>query len=87
MDARSLASVIGEEELSAVDKKYIQFGRLFEARFVSQSSDDNRTIEQSLDLGWELLSHLPKNELDRVDDETLNAHYIDNIEEYEAKKG
>ena len=75
MDARSLASVIGEEELSAVDKKYIQFGRLFESKFVSQSSDDNRTIEQSLDLGWELLSCLPKNELDRVDDETLNAHY------------
>ncbi len=87
MDARSLASVIGEEELSSVDKKYIQFGRLFEERFVRQSSEDNRTIEQSLDLGWELLSHLPKNELDRVDDETLNAHYIDNIEEYESKKG
>ncbi len=87
MDARSLASVIGEEELSAVDKKYIQFGRLFEERFVKQGSDDNRSIEQSLDLGWELLSHLPKSELDRVDDETLNAHYIDNIEEYESKKG
>ena len=87
MDARSLASVIGEEELSTVDKKYIQFGRLFEERFVKQGSDDNRSIEQSLDLGWELLSHLPKSELDRVDDETLNAHYIDNIEEYEAKKG
>ncbi len=85
MDARSLASVIGEEELSAVDKKYIQFGRLFEARFVNQGSDDNRSIEQSLDLGWQLLSHLPKSELDRVDDETLNAHYIDNIEDYEAK--
>ncbi|MBQ7522642.1 MAG: V-type ATP synthase subunit B, partial [Clostridia bacterium] len=87
MDARSLASVIGEEELSAVDKKYIQFGRLFEERFVKQGSDDNRSIEQSLDLGWELLSHLPKSELDRVDDETLNAHYIDNIEEYESKNG
>ena len=86
MDARSLASVIGEEELSAIDKKYIQFGRLFEERFVRQRSDDNRDIEQSLDLGWELLSHLPKSELDRVDDETLNAHYIENIEDYEAKQ-
>ena len=86
MDARSLSSVIGEEELSAVDKKYIQFGRLFEQRFVKQGRNDNRTIEQSLDLGWELLSHLPKSELDRVDDETLNAHYIDNIEERDARQ-
>ncbi len=86
MDARSLSSVIGEEELSAVDKKYIQFGRLFEQRFVKQGKNDNRTVEQSLDLGWELLSHLPKSELDRVDDETLNAHYIDNIEERDARK-
>lgn len=86
MDARSLASVIGEEELSSVDKKYMQFGKLFEEHFVNQGSTTNRTIEQSLELGWELLSHLPKNELDRVDDETLNAHYIDNIEERERQE-
>lgn len=86
MDARSLSSVIGEEELSAVDKKYIQFGRLFEQRFVKQGRNDNRTIEQSLDLGWELLSHLPKSELDRVDDETLNAHYMADIEERDARR-
>lgn len=86
MDARSLSSVIGEEELSAIDKKYIKFGKLFEDKFVNQGPKANRTIEQSLDLGWELLSHLPKNELDRVDDETLNAHYIENIEEKEAAK-
>lgn len=86
MDARSLSSVIGEEELSPVDKKYIEFGKLFEERFVNQGNKANRTIEQSLDLGWELLSHLPKNELDRVDDETLNAHYIENIEEREAEE-
>lgn len=84
MDARSLSSVIGEEELSAVDKKYMKFGKLFEEHFVNQGSNANRTIEQSLDLGWRLLSHLPKNELDRVDDAVLNAHYIENIEEYEA---
>ncbi|MEE1282085.1 MAG: V-type ATP synthase subunit B, partial [Acutalibacteraceae bacterium] len=85
MDARSLSSVIGEEELSAVDKKYMKFGKLFEEQFVNQGSTANRSIEQSLDLGWRLLSHLPKNELDRVDDTILNAHYIENIEEYEAK--
>lgn len=86
MDARSLAAVIGEEELSPIDKKYIQFGKLFEEKFVNQGSSANRTIEQSLDLGWELLSYLPKSELDRVDDETLNAHYIENIEELEVTK-
>lgn len=84
MDARSLASVIGEEELSAIDKKYMNFGKLFEEQFVNQGSKANRSIEQSLDLGWRLLSHLPKSELDRVDDAVLNAHYIENIEEYEA---
>lgn len=84
MDARSLSSVIGEDELSPVDKKYIEFGKLFEARFVNQGNNVNRTIEQSLDLGWELLSHLPKNELDRVDDKILDAHYIPDIEEKEA---
>ena len=72
--------------MSAIDKKYIKFGKLFEDKFVNQGPKANRTIEQSLDLGWELLSHLPKNELDRVDDETLNAHYIENIEEKEAAK-
>lgn len=75
IDARSLASVIGEEELSPIDKKYIEFGKLFENRFVNQGFNENRSIEQSLDLGWELLSTLPRNELDRVDDAILNKYY------------
>lgn len=76
IEARSLASVIGEEELSANDKKYLEFGRLFESNFVNQGFTENRSIEQSLDLGWELLSTLPREELDRVDDETLDKHYL-----------
>ncbi|WP_312692983.1 V-type ATP synthase subunit B [Caproiciproducens sp.] len=75
MDARSLASVIGEEELSPVDKKYIEFGKLFESQFVNQGFNENRTIDQSLDLGWNLLSTLPRSELDRVDDATLEKYY------------
>lgn len=75
IDARSLASVIGEEELSDTDKKYIEFGRLFEQTFVNQGFDENRTINQSLDLGWKLLSTLPRSELDRVDDELLDKYY------------
>lgn len=74
-DARSLASVIGEEELSDVDKKYLEFGRKFEQYFIRQSENENRTIEYTLDLGWKLLSLLPKEELDRVDDEMLAKHY------------
>jgi V/A-type H+-transporting ATPase subunit B len=75
MDARSLASVIGEEELSPTDKKYIEFGKLFEAQFVNQGSHENRTIDQSLDLGWKLLCTLPREELDRVDDAILDKYY------------
>lgn len=75
IDARALASVIGEEELSPIDKKYIEFGKLFESRFVNQGFTENRSIEQSLDLGWELLSTLPRAELDRVDDAVLDIYY------------
>ncbi len=78
IDARSLASVIGEEELSPTDKKYIEFGRLFESKFVNQGFNENRSIEQSLDLGWELLSTLPRAELDRVDDALLDQYYKGN---------
>ena len=74
-DARALASVIGEDELSPTDKKYIEFGRRFESRFLSQRSTENRSIEQTLNLGWELLSTLPREELDRVDDELLDRYY------------
>ena len=74
-EARSLASVIGEEELSPNDKKLLEFGRLFDQKYVNQGPDENRTIDQTLDLGWELLSTLPREELDRVDDKMLDEHY------------
>ena len=74
-DARALASVIGEEELAPADKKYILFGRLFEKHFVNQGTLENRTIEQTLNLGWQLLSILPKEELDRCDSSTLERYY------------
>lgn len=74
-EARSLASVIGEEELSPNDKKLIAFGRLFDQKYINQGYYENRTIDQTLDLGWELLSTLPREELDRIDDKTLAAHY------------
>ena len=74
-DARSLASVIGEEELSDTDRQYIVFGEQFEKHFICQDFDEDRQLDETLDLGWELLSLLPKSELDRVDDELLEQHY------------
>ena len=73
-DAKALASVIGEEELSASDKRVMEFGRAFEQKFVGQGNT-NRTIEETLDLGWELLSMLPREELDRVDQVMLDHYY------------
>ena len=74
-DARSLASVIGEEDLSATDKLYIQFGRKFDSLYLNQLKSDNRTIDMTLDLGWQLLSLLPKEELDRIDPKLLEQKY------------
>lgn len=74
-DARSLSSVIGEEELSDVDRQYIKFGIQFEKHFISQGFNEDRTIEETLDLGWALLSLLPKSELDRIDSELLDKKY------------
>lgn len=73
--AKSLASVIGEDELSDNDKLLMKFGKEFEAKFINQGFEENRTIEQTLNLGWELLSMLPRKELDRVDDAILDKHY------------
>lgn len=86
MDARSLASVIGEEELSPTDKKYIEFGKRFEAQFVNQGANENRTIDQSLDLGWRLLATLPREELDRVDTATLDKYYEKAKEQEKSEK-
>lgn len=74
-DVRSLASVIGEEELGEVDRRYLQFGRAFEREFVNQSLTENRTIEQTLEIGWRLLSMLPREELTRVSLDELKQFY------------
>ncbi|GCA67242.1 V-type ATP synthase subunit B [Mediterraneibacter butyricigenes] len=74
-DARNLASVIGEDELSPIDKKYLAFGKDFEERYIGQGPDENRTIQETLDLGWELLGQLPREELDRVDTKILDKYY------------
>ena len=72
---RSLASVIGEEELSSIDQKYLQFGRGFEQDFVRQDSNENRSIEQTLTIGWRLLSILPREELTHIREAELDKYY------------
>jgi V/A-type H+-transporting ATPase subunit B len=74
-DVRNLASVIGEEELTPLDKQYMEFGEAFERRFVSQAKNEERTIEETLELGWKVLSLLPVEELHRVTDEELETYY------------
>lgn len=74
-DARSLASVIGEEELSDTDRAYMQFGRLFEDNFLNQGFEENRSMDETLELGWDLLCTLPKSELDRIDEKLLVEKY------------
>lgn len=74
-DAKALASVIGEDELSDSDKLIMNFGKEFEKQFINQGINENRSIEETLDLGWTLLSMLPKSELDRIDDKLLDKYY------------
>ena len=80
-DARNLASVIGEDELSPIDKKYLEFGKEFEEKYIGQGMNENRTMEETLDLGWKLLGRLPREELDRVDTKILDKYYKPSEEE------
>lgn len=74
-DVRNLASVIGEEELTPLDHKYLEFGEFFERKFVGQGKDEERSIERTLDLGWEALQLLPEDELHRVTEEEIKKYY------------
>ena len=71
---RNLASIIGEEELSDLDKKYLEFGNRFESEFLTQGEYEDRTIEQTLEIGWNCLSVLPREELFRIKDEFINKY-------------
>lgn len=73
---RSLAAIVGEEELSDLDKIYLEFGNSFEEEFLSQGENENRTIEETLEKGWRMLSILPQEELYRVRREDIDRYYI-----------
>ena len=73
-EAKELMTILGEAALSPTDLLYAKFADEFEKRYVSQGFDENRTIEQTLDLGWELLRMLPRSELKRIKPEMLNKY-------------
>lgn len=72
---RALSEIVGKSGLSDIDLKYLEFGDLFEQRFLKQGYEENRTLDQSLDLAWEILSTLPESELTKIKEETLKKHY------------
>jgi len=80
-NARELAMVLGESALSPMDVRYVRFAEEFERRYVQQGEDENRTIERTLEIGWELLGLLPKSELKRVRDEFIERYYAPRGEE------
>ncbi|PIN85339.1 MAG: V-type ATP synthase subunit B, partial [Candidatus Diapherotrites archaeon CG11_big_fil_rev_8_21_14_0_20_37_9] len=73
-DLRSLSAVVGEEALSEIDRNYLKFADAFEEKFIKQGHEENRTIEQTLDVGWELMAMLPETELKRVKIEHLEKY-------------
>ncbi len=75
-DAKELMEILGEDSVSKLDLKYIKFANLFEKKFLNQGFYENRTIEQTLNIGWELLKTLPKTELKRIDEKLLEKYYV-----------
>lgn len=74
-EIRSLSQIIGEDDLGEVEKLYLKFGRELESKFISQGKNENRSINETLDLGWHILSILPVTELDRVKSELIEKYY------------
>lgn len=86
-DAKSLSSIVGAEALSEIDKKFMHFGDEFEKRFVTQGFYESRTIEDTLNIGWDLLSMLPESELTRVKSEFVKKYYKQQQHAQEHEKG
>ena len=81
-EAKELSSILGDAALTETDKKYAQFAEEFEKQYVSQGFDTNRSIEETLDIGWQLLKILPKSELKRIRDEYIQK-YLENEDKTE----
>lgn len=74
-DARELAVILGAAALSPLDQKYLRFAEEYEQRYISQGEHENRSIEETLDLGWELLKLLPRGEMKRIDPARLDKYW------------
>ncbi|MEM4593294.1 MAG: V-type ATP synthase subunit B, partial [Sulfolobales archaeon] len=72
---RELSAIVGTESLSLRDKRYLEFADLFERKFINQGEYERRTFEQTLDLGWEMLSLLPEEELKQISPQTLKKYH------------
>jgi len=83
-DLRDLVNIVGREALSERDNRFLDFADRFEEEFVQQGTTTNRDIDETLDIGWELLSMLPKEELNRIDEEFIEERYIEEEEAVEA---
>jgi len=77
-EAKELMTILGEAALSDIDKLYAKFSEEFEKQYVSQGYDENRSIEETLNLGWKLLSILPKSELKRIKPELIEKYLPEN---------
>ncbi len=76
-DAKELMVILGEAALTEMDKLYAKFADEFEKVYVSQGFETNRPIEETLDIGWQMLSILPRSELKRISDKFLDQYYIE----------
>jgi len=74
-DLRGLVAIVGKEALSERDLKFLEFADLFEENFVTQGRNENRTIAETLDIGWKILAHLPENQLNRIDNKYINKYH------------
>jgi V/A-type H+-transporting ATPase subunit B len=84
-DARSLSAIVGEEALSDIDRKYLKVANNFERKFVNQGVDENRSIEQTLNIGWDLLSEIPESELKRIKPEFIAKYRSGSRSEKESE--
>jgi V/A-type H+-transporting ATPase subunit B len=74
-ECKELAAILGDAALTEIDKHYAKFSEEFEKQYISQGFDKNRSIEETLDLGWKLLTILPKSELKRIKDVFIEKYY------------
>jgi V/A-type H+-transporting ATPase subunit B len=77
-EAKELASILGESALTDIDRLYAKFAEEFEKRYLNQGYEVNRSIEETLTIGWDLLSILPKTELKRVKEQFIEKYYTEN---------